>query len=171
MILDATLALSTNQAVTVTAVSQNVLDLAGLGVGVPVANKFGVENTSFGEDIGGGGPHAEAPQLLVQVGTAFTAGGSATLRVQLQAAVDTSNSGTPGTWQTIEQTDDIAVALLTAGAQVANFTVPKRYLGQNFPRFYRLNYIVSTGPMTAGTIGYAGILTGVDDAPMYPNAY
>lgn len=170
MIVDANAILSQNQAVTVTAPSTNVYDTAGLGLGQAVQNKFGTA-TEFGDDIGGGGPLAEAPQLLVRVATQFTAGGSATLRVQLEAAVDTGpNSGTPGTWQVIDQTDDIAVALLTAGQFVARFTVPERYPGQGFPRFYRVNYLVSTGPMTAGTLN-AAILTGIDGQPAYPAAY
>lgn len=170
MILDVNALLDSNRALTVTAVSSGVYDTAGLGVGNAVNNIFGTV-AGFGNDIGGGGPNASAPQLLVQVGTAFTAGGSATMQVQLQAAVDASNTGTPGTWLTIDQTDTIAVALLTAGAQVANFTVPRRYLGQNFPRFYRVNYVIATGPMTAGTIAFAGFLTGIDDNPLYPANY
>jgi hypothetical protein len=174
MLLDVNLLLSSNQAITVTAPSSGVYDTAGLGVGVPVQNRFGLPtqggNASFGNDLGGGGPNnASAPQLGVIVGTAFTAGGAATLRIQLEAAADTNNnSGTPGTWDIIDQTDDIPVADLVAGAIPASFTVPKRYLGQNFPRFYRLNYLVSTGPMTAGTIVFAGFLTGIDDNPLYP---
>lgn len=173
MILDVNSILSQNQAVTVTAPSTGVYDTAGLGVGNPVNNIFGVNvaGSSFGEDLGGGGPYTSGPQLGVIVGTAFTAGGAATMQFQLQAAVDTNNTGTPGTWDTIDQTDDIAVALLTAGTKIANFTVPARYPGQGFPRFYRVNYIVATGPMTAGTIGLAGLVTGIDDTPTYPAAY
>ena len=172
MILDINSTLSVNQAVTVTAVSTGVYDVAGLGVGNAVTNAFGLQNTSFGEDLGGGGPNdASAAQMAVIVGTAFTAGGAATMTIQLQAAVDTTNTGTPGTWSTIVQTDAIPVANLVAGAIPASFTIPKRYLGQNFPRFYRLNYVIATGPMTAGTIKYAGLLTGVDDNPSYPSAF
>jgi hypothetical protein len=170
MYVDVSSIISSKQAITATAVSTFTYDAAGLGVGQPVANTFGIQDTSFGGDLGGGGPLASGPQLLAQVVTAFTAGGAATLRVQLQAAADTANSGTPGTWDTIMQTDDIAVALLTAGAKLASFTVPDRYLGQAFPRFYRLNYVVTTGPMTAGTMN-AFLLTGVDDLPAYPSAY
>lgn len=169
MILDINMALSVNQALTVTAVSTGTIDLAGVGVGVPVPNRFGTA-ASFGEDIGIG-DGVSPPQLLVQVGTAFTAGGAATLRIQLQAAVDTNNTGTPGTWDIIDQTDDIAVALLVAGAKPAIFTIPPRYLGQGFPRFYRTNYVIATGPMLSGTIGYAGFLTGIDNFPAYPAAY
>lgn len=171
MILDVNTLLDSNRALTVTAASTGVYDTAGLGVGNAVTNIFGTV-AGFGNDIGTGGPSsASPPQLLVQVGTAFTAGGAATMQVQLQAAVDASNTGTPGSWLTIDQTDTIAVTLLTAGAQVANFTVPRRYLGQNFPRFYRVNYVIATGPMLTGTIAYAGLLTGIDDNPIYPGNF
>lgn len=167
MILDINLALSTNQAITATAVSTGVIDLAGVGVGQPAPNRFGTA-TSFGEDIGIG-DGASPPNLLCQVGTSF-AGGTG-LQVQLQAAVDTDNTGTPGTWETIAETDSIPEAQLTAGTKIGEFTIPPRYPGQGFPRFYRLNYVVSGGPFTAGAIGYAGIITGRDDAPTYPAAY
>lgn len=170
MYLDALLGLSSNQAVTVTAASTGTYDVAGTGVGQAPGEIFGVQSSVFGRDIGGGGPLADAPQLVAIVGTAFTAGGSATMQVQLQAAID-NGSNQPGTWDTIIETDTIAVALLTAGAFVANFTVPKRYLGQGFPRFYRLQYVIATGPMTAGTISYAGLLTGIDDTPFYPSGF
>lgn len=172
MILDLSSILSNNQAVTVTAASSNVYDTAGLGVGNPVLNTFGLANdSSFGEDLGGGGPLAEAPQLRVAVGSAaFTAAGGATLQIQLQAAVDTSNSGTPGTWQTIVQTDALPVTTFTAGQELAKFTVPARYPGQNFPRFYRVNYVVATGPMTAGNV-FAALLTGIDSGAIYPGNF
>jgi hypothetical protein len=172
MILDVSSILSAAQAVTVTAPSTGVYDTAGLGVGQPVTNIFGLATTdsSFGEDLGGGGPHAEGPQLAVIVSTAFTAGGAATLKVQLQAAPDTTNTGTPGTWQTIQQSDDFALATLALGQMLTKWTVPGRYPGSNFPRFYRLNYVVSTGPMTAGALN-AYLLTGIDDNPLYPANY
>ncbi len=171
MILDANAVLSSLQAITVTAVSTGVYDTAGVGVGVPAPNFFGQQGggaTIFGEDLGGGGPSsASPPQLGVQVSTAFTAGGSATLKVQLQAAVDTgTNTGTPGTWQTIVETDTLAVALLTLGTWLARFVVPDRYPGQGYPRFYRLNYVVATGPMTAGAVN-AFLATGIDSPQAY----
>lgn len=167
MILDATLTLSSNQQVLATAPSQNVIDIASVGVGVAVNNAFGTASV-FGEDIGIG-EATEGPQILCQVGTAFTTANAGTLQVQLQTAIDNGNNQ-PGTWDTIAQTDAFAVGVLTAGQKLAEFHIPPRYPGQAFPRFYRLNYVV-TNAFTAGTIGYAGILTGRDDAPMYPAAY
>lgn len=175
MIQDAALQLSLSQAITVTAVSQNVFDTAGLGL-VPATNLYGIQGSgtvvSYGQDIGGGGPLATAPQLGVFINTNFAAGGAATLRIQLEAAVDTNNTGTPGTWDIIDQTDDIPVALLVGNAArpLVSFTVPDRYPGQAFPRFYRLNYLVSTGPFTAGVVS-AMFLTGIDDVPFYGSRF
>jgi len=173
MILDAAVSqLSVNQAITATATSTGVYDTAGLGVGQPVTNLFGIQSANFGDDLGGGGPNASAPQLGVFINTAFTAGGAATLTVQLQAAVDTNNTGTPGTWDTIMQSGAIPVANLVGDATrpVCSFTVPDRFPGQSFPRFYRLNYVVATGPFTAGNLS-AGFLTGIDDVPFYGSRF
>lgn len=169
MYLDVSSLLSNLQAVTATAASTNVYDTANLGVGVPVTNITGIANGAtavFGEDIGGGGPLASGPIMAALVGATFTAGGAATMQVQLQAAVD-NGSGGAGTWDTIAETDALPVALLTQGTYLAKFPVPTRYPGQGFPRFYRLNYVVATGPMTAGTIS-AWLNTGVDDIQLYP---
>ncbi len=169
MIKDALLALSINQPVTVTAPSSGIIDVSGAGVGNPAPQIFGVQSTVFGEDIGGGGPAASSPQLGVSVGTAFTASGSATLQIQLQAAID-DGTNNPSTWRTIAQTDTIAKALLTAGQWLARFNVPNKYPGQGFPRFYRCNYVVATGPMLTGSL-YADISTGLDDVPFYPSGF
>lgn len=168
MILDSNLVLSSDQAITVTAPSASIIDLAGVGAGNSMPNAFGTADV-FGQDIGIG-DGASPPQLAVIVGTAFAAAGAATIQVQLEAAID-DGTGNPGTYQVLAETDAIAKSLLTAGRKIAEFTIPPRYPGQAFPRFYRLNYVVATGPMTAGTIAFAGIVTGRDDAPMYPAAY
>lgn len=167
MILDITSVLSTNQAVTVTAPSTGVYDTAGLGVGQTVTNIFGQtygQATVFGNDLGTGGPGAggSTPQVGVYVGTAFTAGGAGTLQVTLQSAID-NGSGSPGTWKNELSTDTYALATLTAGAKIADFPVPPQYPGIGFPRFYRLNYTVATGPMTAGTISAGFLNTGIDN--------
>jgi hypothetical protein len=167
MILDINTMLSLNQAVTVTAASTFTYDTAGLGVGQPVGNIFGTSATSFGNDIGIG-DGVSPPNLLCVVGTTFVGGTS--IQVQLQAAVDTSNTGTPGTWDTIAEQTAYPTAILTSGTKIAEFTVPTRYPGQGFPRFYRLNYLV-VGTYTAGTIAYAGLITGRDDQPAYPVNY
>lgn len=169
MIKDALLTLSAKQAITVTAPSTNVFDVSGAGVGQPAPQIFGVQSSVFGEDIGSGGPGISSPQLGVLVNTTFTAGGSATMQIQLQAAID-DGTNNPSTWDTIVETDTLAVALLKAGTWLARFNVPTRYPGQGFPRFYRVNYVVATGPMTAGALT-ADFLTGIDDVPFYPSGF
>lgn len=173
MLLDAQAVLSSNQAITVTAVSTGVYDITGLGVGNPATDIFGAtfgQATSQSADIGGGGPLDSPPMIVALVGTAFTAGGSATLTITLQSAPDTTNSGTPGSWTDVASTPAIAVANLIAGAAAARFVVPPKTPGQTLPRFYRLNYTVATGPMTAGTMN-AFIATGADNSAIYSSNF
>jgi len=166
MLLDINLLLSTAQAITVTAPSSFVIDLAGVGTGVPDPNTFGTAATTiFGQDIGIG-DGVSPPNLLCVVTTTFVGGTS--LQVQLQSAPDTpTNTGTPGTYTTIVQTAAYATAVLVKGVKLAEFTIPPTPAGiTTFPRFYRLNYVV-VGTYTAGTV-QASIITGRDDQPAYP---
>jgi hypothetical protein len=177
MILDAQLILSSAQAITVTAPSTGTYDAAGVGVGVAPPNWFGVSNAVFGQDSGIG--HGSGrPTIVCQVTTAFTAGGAGTLQVQLQASVDSGAPGyTPSSWVTLVESDTLSLAqlagTLTGNLQtykIAEFDIPPRAPNQNLPRFYRLNYVVGTGPMTAGAVS-AYINTGRDDGPIYPASY
>lgn len=169
MIIDATLILSQNQLITVTAPSTGTIDLSGAGVGNPVPDRFGVQSTVFGQDIGIG-DGASPPVITAIIGAGFAAAGAGTMRVQFQEAID-NGSNQPGPWLTAAQTDDLSLAQLVAGQKVAEFTVPVRAPGQAFPRFIRLNYVVGTGPMTAGSIAIATINTGRDDVPFYGAGY
>ena len=129
---------ATGQAVTATANSTNVVDL------------------SLARDVG------EGEDLYVQftVGTAFTAGGSATLTPTI--VVSAADSLTTPT--TIATAGTIAVATLVAGysfvvrlnPQIASLGL--RYLGAI--------YTVATGPMTAGTIT-ADIVTDIQDGKKF----
>jgi hypothetical protein len=170
-ILDLQLVLDSNRAITVTAPSTGVIDFAGVGVGNAPPNSFGISNAVFGEDVGIG-DGVSPPKICVILGTAFTAGGAGTMQVQVQESVDSGAPGyTPAAWQTIMETDTLSLAQLAAGAQIVDYTIAPRAPGQAFPRFLRLNYVVATGPMTAGTIAFAGVTTGNDNAPSYPAAY
>ena len=169
MFLDNQLTLSAAQAITASAASTNIIELAGVGSGNAPNMRFGIQSSVFGEDIGIGDGDSP-PSILCIVGTAFTAGGAATLQVALQTAPD-NGSNAPGTWSTAVQTDVLALSQLTAGQKIAEFTVPPRDPNAALPRFLRLYFTVGTGPMTGGTISYAGTITGRDDFVAYGAAY
>lgn len=132
MILDNQTLLSNDQAVTASAASTNIIDLAPIASGIV-------------RDIGKGKPIP----LLVQVTEDFTAGGAATLAIDLQVD-DNSSFSSPKTVDSIAAT---ALADLKAGKQFNMDYIPR---GTN-ERYMRLNFTVATGPMTAGKIK-AGVL-------------
>lgn len=129
--IDAFLAFSTEQALTATAASEDIVDLGAerdMGIG-PVPLK-----------------------VVVMVGTAFTSGGSSTLDIALQTAPN--SSGSPGTYITIAQSQQIVKADMTAGAKIAEIMIPPTVpsTAANLGRFLRLNYTVGTANFTAGTL-------------------
>ena len=129
---------ATGQAVTATANSTNVVDL------------------SLARDVG------EGEDLYVQftVGTAFTAGGSATLTPTI--VVSAADSLTTPT--TIATAGTIAVATLVAGY---SFAVPLNpQIASLGLRYLGAIYTVATGPMTAGTIT-ADIVTDIQDGKKF----
>ena len=133
-----------NTAITASAASTNIFDAHITG---------GLPGSPAGRDLGPG--KVLIARVVVQ--QTFTAAGAATLQVQLQAAPD--SSGSPGTYVTLSQTDTIGKAALVAGA-VISLPVPQAPpqfdttppFAKPLPRFYRLNYVVATGPMTAGQV-------------------
>lgn len=134
MIFDRTSLLSDQQAITATAASTNVIDLAPIAGGVV-------------RDIGKGKPIP----LLIQLTEDFTAGGAATLTIALQ--VDSvENFASP---KTVWTTAAMALADLKAGKVIVPEFIPR---GTD-ERYMRLNYTVATGPMTAGKI-VAGVTMG-----------
>ncbi len=116
-----------------------------------------VVDLGVARDIGGAA--TENLALLVQVVTAFTSGGSATLQVQFQTSPDNA------TWSNPAISDAIPVAQLVAGY---------KFLVNELPgptsRYLRLNYIIGTAVMTAGTLT-AAIVSAIDVLPSYPRAY
>ena len=121
-------------AITVTRVSTNVIDLLNQ------------------RDIGDGA----APPMRCYVGVtaAFTAGGAGTLQVQAQGSVDNA------TYFTYLESRAFSIAELTPIGRLIEFAWPAVPVGTPgttavsgaAPRYLRLNYIVATGPMTAGSV-------------------
>lgn len=138
MILDKLLMFSEAQAVTATAASTDVIDLGPL--------------KGTRRDIGVGEPL----ELFVNVNTTAAAAGAATVNITLQTSPDNS------TWTTLASSGELALSALAAGKRVVSQKVPQGVL-----RYLRLNYTVTTGPLTAGAFT-AGINLDVDGNTHYP---
>jgi len=138
MILDKLLMFSEAQAVTASAASTDVIDLGP------------IDGTR--RDIGVGYP----VELFVNVNTTATAAGAATVNIQLQTSPDNS------TWTTLASTSDLALSAMTSGKRVWSQKVP-----QGVQRYLRINYVVGTGPLTAGAFT-AGMNLDVDNNSPYP---
>jgi Bbp16-like protein len=111
----------------------------------PSSNAF---DMNIARDMGlgaAGGPSLEA---VITVGTTFAAAGLATLQIQFQGSTDNL------AWTTYWQTDAIPKANLTVG-QVIRLPLPPQAAAPHaagIARYYRLNYVVATGPFTSGAI-------------------
>ena len=118
MFIDALTVFSDAQAVTVSAASTNYMDTLAAG-------------DSY-----------EGAWLVFRVETAFTAGGAATMQVDLQT--DDNSSFSSATTLCTLPGGAIAVATLVAGL------IRKVRIPPGAERYLRGYYTVSTGPMTAG---------------------
>ena len=144
MITDRTTTLSKAQAITVTAVSDNVIDL--LATGVPHGDAAGLpRNLGFCHDI----------PFIIQVIEQFTAAGAATLTVALQCD-DNEAFSSP---KTIFTSPAYSLAQLKPGARLGLVDyIPQGWAKDGVTeRYMRLSYTVATGPMTAGKI-FAGVV-------------
>ena len=129
-ILDGTLP-NTGAAITVTRASTNVLDFL-------VARDIGAGNALYVNVLGT---------------AAFTAAGAATLTIDLEASA-AEGSG----YEVLISSGPLAVADLILGWRYG-FVIPQNQLSNatagvlDAPgQYYRLNYTVATGPMTAGSV-------------------
>lgn len=113
-----------NTAITASAASTNTLDMG--------ANR----DLGVGNDI----------LVYTAIQQTFAAAGAATLTIQLQGSQDNS------TWVTLGQSDALPKANLTAGSKVVTKIAPTPPQGAGPSRYYRLNYVVGTGPFTAGQL-------------------
>lgn len=143
MITDKLNTFSNGQAVTATAASTDVLDLGPLTHG----------NTR--RDIGAGEPI----YLVVATLVAATAAGAATTNIQLQTSDDNA------TWVTLFDSGSLALAQLTAGSRPVQVAVPR-----GVRRYLRLNYVIGTGPLTAGSF-WAGLVKDVQDNTKYASGF
>lgn len=148
MFFDQTLLLSDAQAITVTAPSDEIYDVTGAGAGNAPALIWGTSDV-FGADIGVG-DGAAIPTLFMLVTEAFVSGGGATLQVQIQAAID-DGTNDPDTYTTIVETGTFTAAQLVAGATL-RLPIPPITIGEELPRFYRVNYVVGTSTFSAGEV-------------------
>jgi hypothetical protein len=143
---------SAGVAITATRVSTNVLDLL------------------TGRDIGSANPLA----IHVDVLTTFTAAGAATLQIDYEVC-DTVG----GTYLSILSSPIIPVAQLVAGTSIFRYPVPVNQVLNAAAgvlktpgRFVRLNYVVATGPFTAGSVmAYLNPLLDRDQYVSYPANY
>lgn len=147
MLTDALLQLSSAQAVTVSAVSTNTIDL------------------SKARDLG----HGKQLYAVFTVDTTATAGGAATVTFQVVSSA-AANLGSP----TVRiQTDAIAISELTAGRKPIVVPIPPGVLNAQpiGQRYLGANYVVATGPLTAGAFS----CTITDTAPTvganYPSGF
>jgi hypothetical protein len=121
MYIDKLTELSDSQAVTTTALSTNIAD--------------------FGDPNIGDRGASDHMELVVQVDTAATASGAATVVIELWT--HTTAVVTSGTM--LARTNAIGKAALTVGAQPWRIQLPR-----GCKQFVGLNFTVATGPLTAG---------------------
>lgn len=146
MFVDKQLAMSEAQAVTVSAVSTNTIDL------------------SQNRDVA-----ASDINIVVTVDTTVTAAGAATVTFQaISSAAAALTSPT-----VLAQSDAIGKAELTAGRRpivlrISRSVLAAQPIGQ---RYLGLNYVVTTGPLTAGAFTAHMTLDVQDVGKNYPSGF
>ena len=140
MILDSSLQLALAQAVTATALSANVLDIGS------------ARNIGAGQDL----------YLYIQTNTGATAAGNATINFQLQ----TSLSNTMAAPVTVLDSGAVPIASLGVNSCL-KLKIPS---STAYLEFLALNFLVTTGPLTAGAFS-ATIAANVDDTTVYPSGF
>jgi len=127
MIQDKQLEFSASQAITGSAASQNQIDTGGT-----VRGGYGMGDV----------------EIVLTADQTFTAAGAATLTVQLRSSPNANMSGPTVHYQS----PPIALADLAVGRQIPFLARFQR----NGHRYVDLNYIVTTGPFTAGQLTARG---------------
>lgn len=143
MIMDGQLEFSNSQAVTASAASTNFINteiVAGLI-----------------------GPGMGELEVVVQVDTAVTASGGATVTFSLQTDDNSSFSSA----STLLTTAAIGKATLVAGYEVAIWRVPVA----NVEQYLRVYYTVATGPLTGGAFSAYIVREAQTAKRTFPGAY
>ncbi len=143
MIIDKQARFDWDDAITVTRVSTNTIDLATTNI-----------------DLG----QLDSLWLVILATAAFTAAGAATLTVDL---VDDDNAALSSPATLLTLANAVGKASLIAGYTIFKGRLP---LGKITQRYLGLNYTVATGPMTAGTVR-AFLTPNVDAQFAYPKGY
>ena len=164
--------LSTNQVVTVTAVSTNPFDVTGAGAGnVPAMIGAGGVSSNLGFDIGGG-DGAAMPQIMTTITGVTTFTGN--LTIQLQVAPD-NGFGSAGTAATIFSTAALTgTTEIFVGAQII-IPIPPTPAGLlppgALPRFYQLNYVTTSTTNIKITSSVLLNAPTIRDAVLYGNNF
>lgn len=143
MIIDSSLELSANQAITATAKSTETLDMGAMGT-----TAYGPSRVTLQQHLGRG----ICVPLLVQVTEDFA--GLTSLTVQIRQSASSAMAA-----PTVLLSQEVPVAKLKTGFKLNIDKLPAEIT----QRYVDLNYVVTGGPATAGKI-YASIPTAVDDA-------
>lgn len=138
---DASLQLSSAQAITTTAASTLIYDVTGAGSGNAPNQDFGL-STENGFDPFNGQTVA-SPRAVFTIDVNGT--GTGTIAIHVQAAPD-NGSNAPGTYRTLAATEAYVGTALDAGQTIEIPIPPYAPVGpgMGLPRFYRF-YYVQTG--------------------------
>lgn len=140
----------------------NVLDFLGQGQGTVPQNIIG-NTTLFGQPdaFGVGGYRMD---LAIATGGSAFVGVGVSMNIQLQYAADLGTpTYLPDTWITVTESGAMAVGSLLANTIVwRNPFIPPQPLITR-PRYARLNFVMTGGTFTTGSIAYAIPEIGRDD--------
>jgi hypothetical protein len=145
MIIDNQLLFSSNQALTASADSDNIIDLQN-------ARDMGI----------GDNP---ALKLFVQVTTAFLTTNAGTVQVAIQGSTD----NTTYTNYALSDSTAYTTASMTAGSRLFDIDMPRPKGGAALPRYLKLRYTIAN-TFTQGKVS-AGLVLDRNDYVAYPSGY
>jgi len=139
-----------------------IQDFLGQGAGTAPQNIIG-NVTLFGQPDAMGIPQNRL-EFNIATGAAAFVGVGVSMNVQLQYAADLGTpTYQPDTWVTVAETGAIAVGNLLANTQIFKVPLLPPPPGLNRPRFFSLNFVMTGGTFTTGSIAYALMTPSRDD--------